>query len=87
MQVTYSPRFRRSFRAAPLTIQRTFERKLAALFMLPVSDLLRHPGLRAKKFPERGPQIWQGRVTRDWRFYFTIEGDTVVLHDISSHPK
>jgi len=47
---------------------------------------LRHPSLRAKKYDEtRG--IWQARVTRDWRFYFTIEGDAYYLLDIISHPK
>jgi len=26
-------------------------------------------------------------VTRDWRFYFTIENDTYHLHEIKPHPK
>ena len=34
--------------------------------------------VRAKKYDEsRG--LWQARVTDDWRFYFTIEGDAYVL--------
>ena len=40
----------------------------------------------AKKYDEaRG--IWQARVTLNWRFYFTIEGDTYTLLTIRSHPK
>jgi hypothetical protein len=31
--------------------------------------------------------IWQTRVNRDWRFYFTIMGDTYCIEDIISHPK
>ena len=47
---------------------------------------VRHPSLRAKKYDEaRG--IWQARVTLNWRFYFTIEGDTYTLLTIRSHPK
>jgi hypothetical protein len=30
---------------------------------------------------------WQARVNRDWRFYFTIEGDTYIILDIIPHPK
>ena len=42
--------------------------------------------LRAKKYDE-ARDLWQARVTRGWRFYFTIEGDTYRLHDIIAHPK
>ncbi len=34
------------------------------------------PGLHSKKYDE-ARDIWQARVTRDWRFYFTIEGDAI----------
>jgi mRNA interferase RelE/StbE len=53
-------------------------------------DLLRvnfrHPSLRAKKYDERR-DIWQARVNRDYRFYFTIEGDTCRILSIIPHPK
>ncbi|HYN25715.1 MAG TPA: hypothetical protein VES69_11810 [Pyrinomonadaceae bacterium] len=47
---------------------------------------LRHPSLRAKKYDERR-DIWQARVNRNWRFYFTIEHEAYHLHDIIPHPK
>jgi len=47
---------------------------------------LRHPSLRAKKYDE-SQNIWQARVNKDWRFYFTIQGDTYVLRNIIAHPK
>lgn len=31
--------------------------------------------------------LWQARVNLDWRFYFTIEGDTYRIQDITQHPK
>jgi hypothetical protein len=47
---------------------------------------LRHPSLRAKKYSE-AENKWQARVTRDWRFYFTIVDDTYILQEITRHPK
>jgi len=47
---------------------------------------LQHPGLHAKKCDEASDR-WPARVTRDWRFYFTIEGDTYCILDITPHAK
>jgi len=47
---------------------------------------LNHPSLHAKKYRE-GIDLWQARVNRDWRFYFTIEGEVYCLHEIIKHPK
>lgn len=81
MRALATDRFRQRFQAAPPEIQKAFTKQLAHL----LRDL-RHPSLRAKKYDEtRG--LWQARVTGSWRFYFTIEGDTYVLHTIRPHPK
>jgi hypothetical protein len=45
-----------------------------------------HPSLHAKKYSET-LDVWQGRVTRDWRFYFRIEGDESIILSIVPHPK
>ncbi len=47
---------------------------------------LNHPSLRAKKYDETG-DLWQARINRDWRFYFTIAGDTRIILDVIPHPK
>ncbi len=66
MRLFYTDRFLRSYEQAPAAIQGALDRRVALLL-----SNLRHPSLRAKKYDEaRG--IWQARVTRDWRFYFTI---------------
>ncbi len=81
MKLLFSQRFYRSYEAAPRSVQRAFEKQARLLV-----ENLRHPSLRAKKYDEaRG--IWQARVTRSWRFYFSIEGETYLLHDIISHPE
>ena len=74
-------RFLDEYNAAPAAIQRAFRKQLAFL----LRDL-RHPSLRAKKYDDVGG-IWQARVTRSWRFYFTIEGDSYILRTIREHPK
>ncbi len=74
-------RFLDEYNAAPPDVQRAFRKQLGFLLAN-----LRHPSLQAKKYDEaRG--LWQARVTRSWRFYFTIEGDAYVLRTIRAHPK
>jgi mRNA interferase RelE/StbE len=81
VQARRTSRFDRDLAGAPPSIQRAFEKQLALLLTNP-----RHPSLRAKKYDEaRG--IWQARVTRDWRLYFTIENDVYLLRTIRAHPK
>ena len=47
---------------------------------------IRHPSLRAKR---RGGErrLWQGRITRGYRFYFEIVGNTYWIEVIKKHPK
>ena len=49
-------------------------------------DNLRHPSLNAKKYGG-ADNVWQGRVNRDYRFYFQIDGDTFRIISITPHPK
>jgi hypothetical protein len=81
MRILYSERFLRSYASAPIQVQKTFDKQARLLL-----QNLRHPSLRAKKYDE-AHDIWQARVTKGWRFYFTIESDTYRLHDIIAHPK
>jgi hypothetical protein len=81
MQLSYTDRFRRSYGDAPLRVQKQCDKQLALL-----TQDLRHPSLRAKKYDE-ARDIWQGRVNASWRFYFKIDGDLYYLIDIIPHPK
>ncbi len=81
MRPYLTPQFLRLYAEAPARIQKAFDQKLKFLL-----QNLRHPSLRAKKYDEtRG--IWQVRVNGGWRFYFSIEGDTYIIHSIRPHPK
>lgn len=81
MRIRWTSHFARSYSKAPPNIQAAFDKQS----MLLLQDL-RHPSLRAKKYDE-GKDRWQGRVTRDWRFYFVIQDDVYTLQDIIRHPK
>lgn len=81
MKLDYAERFIKSLEDAPPPIQNAFYKQSRLLL-----ENLRHPSLRAKKYDE-ARDIWQARVTRDWRFYFKIVADTYYLIDIIAHPK
>ena len=68
---------------ASQTVRRSFNKQLRFLL-----QNIRHPSLDAKKYASGDdPDLWQARITKSWRFYFTIEGDTYVLFDMIEHPK
>lgn len=81
MNVQLSQRAIEALALAPSEVQKAFIKQLKLL----IRDL-RHPGIHAKKFDE-GDDLWQGRINQNWRFYFTIEGETFRIESIRSHPK
>lgn len=81
MKARYSHRFLEQYSQAPPEVQSAFDKQCKFLL-----ENLRHPSLRAKKYNEK-LSLWQARVSRNWRFYFTIEGGEYHLHDIRPHPK
>ena len=81
MKIRHNPTATKAFADAPPQIQKAFLKQAGFLI-----QNLHHPSLHAKKYDE-GQDIWQARVNRVWRFYFTIEGDTYIVLDIVPHPK
>ena len=81
MQIRYSDQALKSLVQLPDSIQRQFYKQVRFL-----GHNLLHPSLRAKKYHEPS-NLWQARVNRDWRFYFSIEEDIYYIHDIIPHPK
>ena len=81
MRVHYSESFLKSYASAPKEIKKALDKQVSFLLL----DL-RHKSLQAKKHKSfKG--IWQARVTKSWRFYFNIQGDTYHLINIMPHPK
>jgi mRNA-degrading endonuclease RelE of RelBE toxin-antitoxin system len=79
MRHSFTPHFQRSYQKLPADIQRAFDKK----FLMLLHDI-KHPSLRAKKYDE-SRNLWQGRVTKYYRFYFEIRNDLYIFHEIQPH--
>jgi mRNA-degrading endonuclease RelE of RelBE toxin-antitoxin system len=71
VRIVLSDRAIEALRSAPPRVVRGFQKQLRLL-----AANLQHPSLHAKKYDE-GRDLWQARVNRAWRFYFTIADDTI----------
>ena len=81
MKSEYTERARKSLRDLPAPVRKALFKQLKFL-----EQNLHHPSLRAKKYDE-SQDLWQARVSRDWRFYFHIQNDVYYIVDIIRHPK
>ncbi len=81
MKLVLSDRAIESLSDAPANVRRAFEKQLRFLL-----SNLQHPSLHAKKYDE-SKDLWQARVSQNWRFYFTIINDTYRIEDVIAHPK
>jgi mRNA-degrading endonuclease RelE of RelBE toxin-antitoxin system len=78
MRLRFTERADKDYADLPANLRKAFAKQLRYL----LADL-RHPSLCAKKCSE-GKGIWQGRVTRGWRFYFKIEdGEYIILLQVA----
>jgi mRNA-degrading endonuclease RelE of RelBE toxin-antitoxin system len=81
MRVVLTRRAARDLGSLPPRIQSVARKQFEVL-----AKNIRHPSLRAKKYLE-SEDLWQGRVNRDYRFYFRIVGDEYRVQMIIPHPK
>ena len=82
MKVDYNnPGVVNQLKNAPSNVRKAFFKQIKFLAVN-----LHHPSLHAKKYDERR-DLWQARVTKDWRFYFVIQSDTYIVLDVIPHPK
>ena len=79
MRIRQERQFDEEFAALPERVQRRARKQLALLLSNP-----RHPSLRIKKM-EGQRDVWEGRISRDYRFTFDIIGDLYKLRRIGSH--
>lgn len=47
---------------------------------------IRHPSIQAKKY-QGIDGVWQGRIDKNWRFYFHIVEPDYIIISIITHPK
>lgn len=81
MKRLLTPGVARDYDSAPAAVRKAFDKQAKLL-----TENLHHPSLRAKKYDETN-DVWQARVNRSWRFYFTIKDDTYIIIRLIPHPK
>jgi mRNA-degrading endonuclease RelE of RelBE toxin-antitoxin system len=81
MRIVFLKSADKEYRSLSPLLQKLVKQQLSLL-----ADNLHHSSVCAKKYDEsRG--IWQGRVNRDYWFYFVTQGDTYYIIGITKHPK
>ena len=79
MRLERTDRFKRDFISLPESIKRRAERQLILFVQNP-----RHPSLRIKKM-EGTKDIWEGRITKGYRFTFQVRAVFCTLRRIGTH--
>lgn len=79
MKLFFTHSFIRDYRALLDHLQKTVDQKLK-LFL----NNQRHPSLSIKKMQDPR-DIWEGRISKGYRFTFQIEGDTCILRRLGTH--
>jgi mRNA-degrading endonuclease RelE of RelBE toxin-antitoxin system len=81
MKVLFSGRALNDYQNSPERVRRAVDKQLGFLL-----KNLKHSSLRAKKYDE-DKDVWQARITLDWRFYFQIRKDIYYIITIIKHPE
>ena len=81
MRIELSRRADKDYDRLSRQLQRQVDKQFALL-----SENIRHASIDAKKYGGTD-DVWQGRVNRDYRFYFQIDADTYRIISIIPHPK
>lgn len=79
LSITYSKHALKSLAGLPFPIRAAFYKQVALL-----AANLQHPSRHAKKYDE-SYDVWQARVNRSWRFYFSITDGTCQIEDVIPH--
>lgn len=81
MKLLLSRRAKRGYLKLTKRLQKAADKRF--YFLL---EDLKHPSLHAKKYDEV-QEIWQVRISKNYRFYFRIIGDIYEIITILKHPK
>jgi hypothetical protein len=79
MRLVLTHSFIRDYQGLPEQLQKVVDGKLALLVKTP-----RHPSLRLKKMQDPR-HIWEGRITKGYRFTFHRQEDFFILRRLGTH--
>jgi mRNA-degrading endonuclease RelE of RelBE toxin-antitoxin system len=81
MKLQPTERFAKEYERLPRRLQHQVDKALGFLLENP-----RHPSLQIKKIKGHENR-WEGRVTRHYRFIFSVESDTYHLLRVGTHDR
>lgn len=81
MKLIFTEPFIRDYQNLPVLVQTQADKQLELLLKNP-----KHPSLRTKKM-KREKGLWEGRITKGFRFSFQIKEDAYLLRRIGPHDK
>jgi mRNA-degrading endonuclease RelE of RelBE toxin-antitoxin system len=79
MKLYFTRSFIKDYQRLPESLQKAVDHKLELLLKNP-----RHPYLKIKKMQDPR-NIWEGRMTKGYRFTFQREGETLMLRRLGTH--
>jgi mRNA-degrading endonuclease RelE of RelBE toxin-antitoxin system len=79
MKLFFTHSFIRDYQALPEPLRKSGDKKLK-LFL----DNPRHPSLNIKKMQDPR-EIWEGRITKGYRFTLQMDGETCLLRRLGTH--
>jgi mRNA-degrading endonuclease RelE of RelBE toxin-antitoxin system len=82
VKVVFTKPFVQDYRSLPHSIQLLVDKSLSLL-----SEDPKHPSLRIKKIQGAAGRVFEGRVSRDYRFTFQVEEGTYLLRRVGSHDR
>ncbi len=79
MKIQTTRPFDKDYQDLPQAIQQQTDKQLTLFLNNP-----RHRSLNVKKV-KGYPRIWEGRITKNYRFTFQFEGESYILRRIGTH--
>ena len=79
MKLVFTRSFLKDYRALPPELQNAADKQLKLLMKAP-----HHRSLHLKKMQDPR-DIWEGRITKGYRFTFQLEGELCVLRRLGTH--
>ncbi len=79
MKLFFTHSFIRDYQSLPPHLQKAVDKKLQLFLSNPA-----HPSLHLKKMQDPR-NIWEGRITKGYRFTFQREGEVCLLRRLGTH--
>ena len=80
MKLTWTKPFQNDYRKLPSKTQKIADKQLQFLL-----NSFRHPSLHTKKLKSSKGDVWEARITINYRFTFQVQENLYILRRIGKH--